>query len=250
MQRLQALVVALGALGAGLASAEEPSPTLLARLAESDSRLAAAQANGSLMARSVVEELSSDGKVTGRRDVLTRIVRKNGKTSPELVRSIRDGKDVTEAEKKGKLKIEDNGSPFAVTAQPLYRFWVVGPDKADPSKLLIGFSPRGKPDKSLSVGQAVVDPSAGTLLRLEIRPSKNPTFVKKLEITMTFGYPTPAGPALSGMDVYGEVGMLFFVSRFRTMTTLTDFQFTAPAPPPPVEPPLEMRASNDADAGT
>src|SRR5262245_6114495 len=79
MRRLRSLVVALGALGAGLAAAEEPSPALLARLAESDERLAAVLANGSLLARSVVEELSSDGKVTGRRDVLTRITRKDGK---------------------------------------------------------------------------------------------------------------------------------------------------------------------------
>jgi hypothetical protein len=219
--------------------APQPAPDeLLKKLADHDARLTRLYKEGSVTMTSKVEELDKEGKVQKTQTVVLRLTQKDGKPHAEVLRASRDGKDVTEDERKEQAAKQARADedpkghkdpkmamtlPFDAAVQPQYRFQLLGPDAKDPALSRLGFGPRGKPSKDVWTGEAVVDPSSGELKWMKQRPSELPTFVDRLEMVMDFGAVTSEGPAVSTLRMEGEGGLPFFKKNFRVVTTFSDY---------------------------
>lgn len=185
------------------------------------------------------EELDKKGKVESVTESVERVTLRGGKPEREILRYVRDGKDDTASEKKKRAGVKAGPpgkersikigakSPFEASEQPKHRFTLVGPDAADPSRLTIRFEPKGKPSPETSIGEAVVDPETGAILRLRFRPSDNPKFVDRMDVQMEYGAETPEGPALSRVSIEGAGGILFIKKRMKMTVTLSDYEFAA-----------------------
>ncbi|HEY8209316.1 MAG TPA: hypothetical protein VIG99_17630 [Myxococcaceae bacterium] len=221
-----------------LASPEPVPDELLKKLADRDARLTRLYKEGAVTMTSRVEELDKGGKVQHTQTVVLRLTQKDGKPHGEVVRASRDGQDVTEeerktqAEKQARADEDPKGKkdgrmsmtlPFDAATQPKYQFQLLGPDAKNPSLSRIGFGPRGKPDKDIWAGEAVVDPSSGEVKWMKQRPSDLPAFVDRLEMVFEFGASTSEGPAISTLQMEGEGGLPFFKKKFRVMTTFSDY---------------------------
>jgi|GEM_PF-1572980 len=192
-----------------------------------------------------IEELDKGGKVEHFTELVQRKTSQNGKETTKLLSANRDGKDILE-ERKGawersvdskkqqesdKKPDKKNGlsfnftSPFSSTEQSKYRFVVLGPDKDDAQKLWIAYAPRGKSSPQLLVGQALIEPSSGALVRERQHPSENPSHVDRMEIKTEYAASTPYGNTLSLIEVKGEGGFLFIRKRIRTTLSFSDYQF-------------------------
>lgn len=229
-------------LASALAAAEEPPPELLKKLAAHDARVQQSLSSGSVTVTSLLEELDGDGKVLHTQESVARLVQRNGRQEEELVKTVRDGKDVTEEARKkragngawarsqGRAMIA--GSPFGAEDQPHYRYTVLGNDPGNPAFVRIGFGPREKPSQEIATGEALVDPAAGELVRIAQRPSKLPAFVDEIETTIDLGARTPGGRLVSRMKFHGKGGFLFVKKRGRGTLNFSDYQLppaTAPA---------------------
>jgi len=195
--------------------------------------------NSSHTTETRAEELDKKGKVGSVTESVERVTRRGGQTEREVIRFVRDGKDVTESEKKRRAEEKAKPprksrsvrigakSPFEASEQPKHRFTLAASDPADTGKVTIRFEPKGKPSPETNVGEAVVDPATGAILRLRFRPSDNPTFVDRMEVQMEYGAATPEGPALSRVTMEGAGGILFIKKRIRMTVTLADYAFGA-----------------------
>jgi hypothetical protein len=212
-----------------LATPSEPAADLMKRLAEQDARLEKVDKEGSYIVTDVSEELAADWSVKHTRKMVTRVSLRNGKQERTLQKAEKDGEDRTEEVRK-KLKEKDKddesevSSPFGAGAQARYQFIVVGPDDSNPSFLRIKFEPKGKKSESLTIGEAVVDPAAGEVVRLVQRPSENPSHVDRLQFVLQFDEQTPSGRLLSKVSFDGEGGILLFKKRFRGTMTYSNYE--------------------------
>jgi hypothetical protein len=229
----------IGALATLLVLLAPPAPVpdeLLKKLADRDARLTRLYKEGAVTMTSRVEELDKAGKPQHTQVVVLRLTQKDGKPHAEVLQASRDGQDVTQDERKQQAEKEARAEEdpkksqrmtmtlaFDAAVQPQYRFQLLGPDANDPSLARIGFGPRGKPDKDVWAGEAVVDPSSGELKWMKQRPSDLPAFVDRMEMVLEFGAPTSEGPAVSTFRMEGQGGLPFFKKRFRVTTTFSDY---------------------------
>jgi hypothetical protein len=224
------------------AAPSEPPADLMKKLAEQDARFDKVEKEGSYTVTEFSEELAADQSVEHTSKVVTRVTFRAGKQEKTLLKAEADGKDRTEKARK-KLKEEESendvsistSSPFGAADQPKYGFTVVGADNADPSLLRIKYEPKGKKSESLGIGEAVVDPVAGEVVRLVQRPSENPSHITRLDFMFRFDERTPVGRLLSKVTTDGEGGFLFIKKRFRATVTYSDYELPvgmAAAQPP------------------
>lgn len=228
----------MGALATLLVLLAEPSPDLMKKLADHDARLLRLYKEGGVTMTSRVEELDRGGKVQHTQTVTLRLTVQDGAQRAEVLNAARDGKDVTEDERKeqaakqARAEEDPKGKmgqrrqltlPFAAEAQPSYAFQVLGPDANDPALQRIAFGPRGKKSKDLWVGEAVVDPQKGEVRWLKQRPSDLPAFVDRIDMVLEFGAATSEGPAVSTVHMDGEGGLPFFKKRFQSVVTFKDY---------------------------
>lgn len=232
--------VLLPALALLLAGATPDLTAVLAKVSEREARMAKILENSSHTTATRAEELDKKGKVESVTESLERVTLRAGKPERQILKYVRDGKDDTANEKKkragakagppGKERSMKIGakSPFDASEQGKHRFTLVGPDAADPSRVTIRFEPKGKPSPETSVGEAVVDPETGAIVRLRFRPAENPTFVDHMDVQMEYGATTREGPALSRVTIEGAGGILFVKKRMKMTVTLSDYEFAAP----------------------
>lgn len=183
------------------------------------------------------EKLDGDGKVTKTTRTAVRVGRNGDTIERKLLAYEEDGKDLTESrraesEAKREKPESNNGknkdfsvkSPFHPELQAKYEFAILAPPPSQPQLVRIGFKPAGDKVPELYMGDATVDPETGDVLALSLRPSKPPAFVQSLSIEAQLEAQTPAGRAMSKLEVKGVAGLLFLKERFRVITTFKDYE--------------------------
>jgi len=224
---------------------EEVSPDVLQRLAARLQDWSKHRSDSSYTLSMRIEELDKSGKVEHFTELVQRKTSQNGREATKLLSANRDGKDILEEQKRAwEHSADSNGqpendkksdkkmgisfsfaSPFSSAEQSKYRFVVLGPDKEDAQKLWIAYAPREKTSPQLMVGQALIEPSSGQVIRERQHPSENPSHVDRMEIKTEYAAQTPYGNALSWIEVKGEGGFLFIRKRIRTTLSFSDYQF-------------------------
>ncbi len=215
--------------------AAAPDDALLARLAEHAARAEAIQKDHASLLQVHAEELGDDGKATKLTETVVRLEPKGGAMTRHLVKLSEDGKDLTEAKrqeienKKPKSERQFH-SPFIKDEQPKYRFELGAPDPARPGLVRVALAPAGDATDRLLVGEAWVDPAAGTLVELEAKLSKNPFLVDSMHFRAELLAETPEGPALSRLSVEGVAGLPLFKKHFRVDSRFSEYAKPAPGP--------------------
>jgi hypothetical protein len=212
--------------------AAAPDPALLQKIIERQKAVQAFTDNASVVMEVRAEELASDGKVESTEVTKLRIGKKKGEpVATEVLSATEDGKDVT-AQTRDEMKKEKDGkkgksagaqSPFHEEQVAKYRFTQLATPPDAPTHARVGFEPAGGKDAELMSGEATVDVETGDLLSLSMRPSKNPTFVDRLQIECAFDAQTPAGRAISSITAKGEGGILFIKKRFAVVSLFTEW---------------------------
>jgi hypothetical protein len=215
-------------------------PALLRRLAQNtpDSERLLEERLTTFTMTSVVEELDGKGRTKHTKKRVTRVQQVGGRRVATLLQAVDDGKDVTA---KVRREIAERGAdadrkknenelsfpvPFTAESQPLHHFQLAGRDAKDPSKLRIRFSPAGRKGEDVMIGEALVDPEAGMLHWLKLRPSKFPSsLVDRLDIAMWFRVEPGVGAVMYRLVGQGEGGLLFVRKRRRSTVTFTDVVF-------------------------
>ena len=220
-------------------------PELLRRVGEHLSRLDQFERDSSFTVSVRAEELDGDGKVTHTEESVLAATVKNGETSRSVVRKSSDGKDVDAAEaakdeaKKEQERKERRGGkrvtmqstlPFASDEQKKYRFEPLPESPQRPGLVHVAFQPAGEKAPELLIGDALIDAASGELVHVDMRPSKNPTFVDTMWMAVELSAPTPAGRAVSGFDVTGSGSIAFIKKRMRVTTRVSDYRALKPAP--------------------
>ena len=236
MNRL-AVVALFGSLlffqpaGALAGDADDLAP-LLIRLAEEDARRLALHEKADFTVAIAIDTLRR-GTPHKSSEHRVRFAHEKGKRTREILDAKEEGKDVT-AREKGKpgdplqtsMPIEKgNKTPFGAAVQPKYRFTSLGPDAADPTRLRIGFTPVQN-DPDLLVGEAVVDPTAGALLKLSSHPSayaKSIKGFKRLQVDSEYTPATGGDSALTGVTVDASYARLFVKTRFRSRANAFEY---------------------------
>jgi hypothetical protein len=189
-----------------------------------------------------LEELDSKGKPKSVSEQWMKHTRKDGKEHTEVLRAQKDGKDnlaevrehvaKAEAKRNAKKKAGEQEMtfelPFAAKQRPSYRFSIAG--KTDQG-VRIAFAPRGENAEHVLVGEALVDPVAGEVMRMTAQPSKLPSMADRVDLVMEFDAKTAAGRALSKLRVEGAGGFLFIKKRVRSELTFSDHVCEAPSVP-------------------
>jgi hypothetical protein len=238
--RLPAVLAVLTAFAVLLpraAHADPPSAELMARLASTSAAMEAVRKRASFAIDGHVEMLDGDGKVESVQTTQARIV-KDGKGTHILVdRAIKDGKDVTEDERKKAAKDEAKSeedkkkeeieNPFLAALQPKYIFDQTQTDATNPSRVLVTFTPREPSDHTVE-GSAWVDTTAGQFLSAGLKVSKPGMFVDFIHLTIEVGVTTELGPAISRLTFDGKGGFLFIHKHFRGSQVLSDYKITRP----------------------
>jgi hypothetical protein len=194
------------ALLLALSVSTAPDPELLRRLAAHDDRM-----ERYLDAHRVTIHVdSTEG------EVVLASARKNGQLHTTVVQA----KDLEAEQKRAKerdAKNERTESPFARRNQGWYAFEVLGREGA---LLRIGFAPKDGPKEKVMVGQSLVDPEAGEVVRTTLKPSKLPPFVDKLDMILEYEARAPdAGRMLSKFVLDGRGGFLMFKREGRATMT-------------------------------
>jgi len=227
--------VLLTFLGAGLCAAAEPPADLLKKLAEHDARMDRIDREGSFAIEAKSEELKLGGEVKHTLEIWMRVTHQGGKRVQLLVKALKDGNDVTEERRKKDDPLGDSKrteiSPFSAHLQRQYAFKSLGPEKSDASLLRIHFEPKGTYTEDLLIGEAVVDPHSGEVVRISSRPSDYPSNLDRLSIDVQYEQKTVLGRALSRISREGEGGFLFIKNRFRDTTTYSEYDLSAIKPP-------------------
>lgn len=186
-----------------------------------------------------MEEVDGDGKPSDTKEIQ---LRSTPTPAPmdritNVIRFVDNGKDETaaaqkranerrakslkapnriEEQKKQELKL-----PFLPSEQPRYVFKVMERDPAQPSRVRISFQPK-TPAVNAIKGSAWVDENEREVLSMGFSPSKNPTFVDHVEITIVFGLRTELGRAPSRVSFDGRGGFLFIRKHYRGTATISD----------------------------
>jgi hypothetical protein len=214
------------------ATATEPPAELLKKLAEHDARLDQIDDQGSFTTDTINEEVDGSGKVIHTLELLVRTTHLEGKKRELLGKALKDGKDVTQ-DYKDKLKgsgpsqAKEMRLPFSTKQQRDYLFKEIGSDPSNSSWLRIHFEPKGSWSEKLMIGDAVVDPAGGELLRITARQSAPDSSVDYLDLDFSFDEQTPLGRAPSKVAMKGEGGFLFLKSRFRHTVVYSGYDLSS-----------------------
>lgn len=166
------------------------------------------------------DEKDGAGKVTKTFKTSLRVTRDGTKVTRKLTSHEENGKDLTEAKRKAieeKEGTKTSRSPFHPSERAKYRFELLADGKR------ISFEPVGSRTDENLIGEASIDPEAGQVLSLTMRPAKFPMFVQELEIHVEFAAATPSGKGMSLLTVNGLAGALFFKKRFSVVTKFSDY---------------------------
>jgi hypothetical protein len=194
-------------------SAESPPEELLKRLSEHDARMEKYLDAHVVVTHVNGRELDGDGKVTHTTTTVLESSRKDGQIHTKVVEAKKDGADDSEGEKERAAKRDKENrrteSPFAARNVGKYSFVVLGHDKL----MHLGFGPKDGPKAEVMVGEAWVDPEAGEVVKLTLKPSKNPPFVDHLDMALEYDARTEAGRMVSKFTFAGAGGLLMFKRR-------------------------------------
>lgn len=217
---------------ASSAPRDEELRVLLTRLLDYGQRFEQMKKRGSYTFAGKLDQLDRDGNVDGTQELVARITA-DGVTDPtvQIVKYVDDGEDKTdEARAKAKAragkpkdKKREFRLPFSPNEQPRYVFTLVERSHDDPRKVRIAFVPK-VPAEDAYHGSAWVDTQDAEVDSIGFSPSKNPTFVEHIDVTMRFALRTPLGRAPSTMTVDARGGFLFLRKHFRGTATISDAQ--------------------------
>lgn len=205
----------------------------LARHAEAFEQM---KRRGSYTLTGHVDSLSSDGKPTGKKDMIVRVTPSGGELpNTDVVRYSEDGVDRT-AEvraKQGDRKPSRTSTrrrafairlPFLTGEQPRYGFGIAERDAHRPSRVRIAFAPRVAAEDAYT-GSAWVDMDAGEVLSIGLSPTRNPSFVDHVDVTVVFANRTPLGLAPTTFTFDARGSFLFVHKRYRGTAVIADARF-------------------------
>ena len=233
-----AAALVIGAPHAGRAEAppvatSEALAPLLGRLARHATQFEEMKRRGSFTLSGRMEELDGKGQVDGTKEMVVRSTATPSERLVEVIRYVEDGTDKTaEARKKAQKrraerkagkpdKTKDMHLPFLASEQRRYVFTLVERDPENASRVRIGFKPLVAAETAFK-GSAWVDESAGEILTMGFSPTKNPTFVDHIDVTMRFDLSTPLGRAPSRVTFAARGGFLVIRKHYRGAATITD----------------------------
>ncbi len=220
------LLFALLLLHVQRAFAEPPPAELLQKLAAHQARLEALGKRMEVTMQARSEELDKAGKAVGVEETVVRFYVQDGKDVSELVRAVKDGKDVTaerRREERKKKKGEGTFSfsdAFAADQQKRFRFELKGAVPGAPGQVRVAFAPL-EPSQQLLEGEALVDEAAGEVIAVKAHPSELPMLADRADVAVDYGAKTDAGRTLSRIVIQGEGGILFLRKRVRATITLS-----------------------------
>jgi len=192
-------------------AANAPSDELLKALTAHDARMEQYLDGHTVVMHVTGHELDSDGKVAHTTVTVLEQTRKDGQLHTKVVEAKRDGADDSEGEKERAHKRDKENrrteSPFAARNAGKYSFVVLG---TEGTTMHLGFGPKNGPEKEVLVGEAWVDTEAGEVLKMKLKPSKNPPFVDRLDMELEYDAHTDAGRMLSRFRFAGAGGLLMF----------------------------------------
>ena len=211
------------------------SETLLSGLGRHATSLEEMKKRGAFTFSGHMESVDGDGKASEVKDLTIRSTPSNGgQRVVKVMRYVEDGKDKTveaqtkadarrakNKESKGDKKVKELKLPFLPTEQARYNFSVAQRDAANPSRILLAFTPKVAAEDAVK-GTAWVDESAKEILSTGFSFSKNPTFVDHVNITIVFGLSTPLGRAPSQISFDGQGGFLFLRKHYRGSANISD----------------------------
>jgi hypothetical protein len=196
-----------------LAASADVDPALLKQLAEHDNRMEKFLDAHELSLDAVVRDLDGDGKLLHTATSKLKQKRVNGKLKTTVLSSTKDGADDKKAEQERAderdAKNERTESPFAPRNQGKYKFKALGPSAQGAADLLVSFEPRGEKTDQVLEGVAVVDPAAGEVLKLAMKPAKLPMFADSMRMEIEYENQTDAGRNISKFVLAGAGGLLF-----------------------------------------
>jgi hypothetical protein len=221
------------------ASAQPPSPELMARLASNAARYVSMRTRASYSIDGRMEMLDGEGKANSVKEMTARVEANGVDAHFVVVRYVEDGEDKTaDAQKEARKKAQERKSehdskhlsiPILAEEQPRYVFDQPESDPADPARVRITFVPKVPKDDTIE-GSAWIDTRTANLISVGFKISKPPMFVDFVHVTLEFGAPTPIGPAVSKVVADGDGGVLFFRKRFHAIATLSNYTFTERIP--------------------
>jgi hypothetical protein len=199
-------------------AAGDVDPTLLKALAEHDDRMERFLDAHELTIEAAVRDLDGEDKLLHTTLSKLKQQRVNGKVKTRVLNATKDGADIRKEEQQHAderdEKNERTESPFAPRNQARYAFKALGPAGEGSSQVLIGFSPGPGADPSKTLdGVAVVDPVAGEVVRLAMKPAKLPFFADSMRMDIEYGNRTEAGRNISRFVLAGAGGILFIKRR-------------------------------------
>ncbi|MBF5041894.1 hypothetical protein FGE12_05785 [Aggregicoccus sp. 17bor-14] len=187
---------------------------------------------------SFTEELDGKGRVKHNKLRVTRVHHEGERRVAQLVHAEDDGQDTTEKtraelEKRGQAEDQKKNEkglsfpvPFIARSQPLHHFTLVGPDKNDPTKVVVHFEPADRKGTDVMVGDAVVDPQTAMLQWLRLRPTKyQSSLVDRIDVEMRFRVEPGVGAVVQRIVGEGDGGLLFVRRHRRSTVTFTDVVF-------------------------
>jgi hypothetical protein len=216
-----------------------PSPSgelapLLSRVARHADQFEQMKRRGSYTLSGKMEELDRSGKVDGTKEMVMRVTATPAERLTEIMKYIEDGADKTaEAKQKAEKrraeakkesgrskKMSDLHLPFLGSEQPRYTF-SLGERDAQKNQTRIVFQPKAAAEDAYK-GSAWIDESTGEVLTIAFSPSKYPTFVDRVDVSIRFDLPTPLGRAPSSFSFDARGGFLVVHKHYRGSATITD----------------------------
>jgi len=215
------------------ATAEPALAPLLQRVAKHAEQFEEMKRRGSFTLSGKMEELDGSGHVDETKEMVVRVTATPSERVTEIVKYTVDGSDKTnEARQKAAKRRAENKSdtkvgkrdihlPFRASEQPRYIFSFVERSAADPTRVLVSFRPI-TPAEDAFKGSAWIDENAAEILTMGFSPSKNPTFVDHVDVTMRFDLATPLGRAPSSIAFDARGGFLVIKKHYRGSATISE----------------------------
>jgi len=232
MRYVLVLSLALASASVTAPVVADPAPSaelapLLPRLAAHAVRFEQMKRRGSYTLSGHLEELDRSGHVDATKDMTVRVIATPAERRTEIVRYLEDGADKTaEARRKAEKRraeakkdaARDLHLPFLSSEQGKYVFEVA---EREPGRVRVAFRPLVPAETSFK-GSAWVDETTGEILTVGFSPSKNPTFVDHIDVTMRFDLETPLGRAPSSFTFDARGGFLVLRKHYRGSATISD----------------------------
>lgn len=220
--------------------AEEHAPSasidaLLVRLGKHAESFEKMKTRASFTIAGRLDELDGAGRYAGSKEMVVDVKARGVGLVPdtEIVRYVEDGKDKTsdaraEAQKrkaegkkpKGK-RMRELHLPFLPSERHRYTFSIVERSATDPGRVRIAFTPHEIAENAFK-GSAWVDERTGEVLSMGFSPSKTPSFVEHIDVTVEFGLETSLGRAPSKVTIDAKGGFLVFRKHYRGSATITN----------------------------